>query len=191
MFFKEFPWNQPSFLWAEPVYPPPALTFCGLWLSSEVWVQCKSQCHLRQGQHFRLWLTPCSAWTSGAGEAEGCSDLSGHTCTQLSRKNRDSIHQDTVSFIKEGNPSWPLDDLEIDGPQRSATFDPRIFGDCPETDLLLGGWDFECKFPMLENTSYTAKIEILESIHCSSLCNVDTAVFFFLFAFSILKTHTP
>lgn len=191
MFFKQFPWNQPSFLWPEPVCPPLALILCGPWLSSGVSAVEITQCHLRQGQQFRLWLTSCSAQTSGAGGAERCSDLSGHTYTQLSSEDMDSTHQDTVSFSKEGNPSsWPLYDLEIDGAQSSATFNPRIFGNCPETDLPLGGQVCECQFP-LENTSYKAKIKNLESIHRSSIYSDNTPVFFFLFAFSILKTHAP
>ena len=185
MFFKEFPWNQPSFLWPEPVSQPPFSYL--LWSLVELWSLSAveiTQCHLRQGQHFRLWLTPVLPEPVVLVEL-----MDAQTSVATLALSWDSIYQDTISFIKEGNPSsWPLCDLEIDGTQRSDTFDPRIFGDYLKTHLRLGCRVFECQFP-LEKTSYTAKIEILESIHSSSLCNVDTAVFFFLFAFSILKTH--
>lgn len=75
-----------------------------------------------QCQCFCLQWTPCCARPSGAGRAEGHGDLSGHLHTQLSSKDSSSIHQETVSFIEEGNPSlWPLGYPEIDGAQGSAT----------------------------------------------------------------------
>ena len=125
-----------------------------------------------QCQRFCLQLTSCCAWPSGAGGAEGHRDLSGHLHTQLSSKDSSSIHQkEIVSFIEEGNPSlWPLCHPEIDGLKVVSPYAPDLFGDCPWTlvALAFGGPVCERHFPF-KNTSYTAKIGFLKSIHCSSL----------------------